>query len=268
MKKRLLILIMFAFLSSMHSQNSKTGIIHYNHIDKHYGVSYNSYLVFNQSKSYFVTAMDSLGLSNSSIETNNNPDVELIVEAVDFNEVKKTRREGLQVYLDKITDSIYFANAFTLTSKMIYAKEEIPKIKWDLGNETKKIGGFDCKKATANFRGRDYVCWYTEEIPLPYGPWKLQGLPGIILEATSKDAYFEINFKKIKYPEKNISVPSSKNTLLKKAGGKFISFNDYKLLQKKHIKYKSNLIKIMEKKHKVQGFPFDEKENFLEVFGF
>ena len=31
------------------------------------------------------------------------------------------------------------------------------------------------------FRGRDYVAWYTEEIPLPpMGPYKFGGLPGLI----------------------------------------------------------------------------------------
>lgn len=259
--------MLVAFFNSVQSQNSKTGIIQYNHIDNHYGVSYNSYLVFNQSKSYFVTAKDSLGLSNSSTGINNNRDEELIVEAVDFKDVKKTRKNGLQVYLDKITDSIYFVNAFTLTSKMVYAKEDIPKIKWVLENETKKIGDFKCKKATTKFRGRDYTCWYTEEIPLPYGPWKLQGLPGIILEAKSNDGYFGINFKKVKYPEEKISVPSSENILLSNKE-KFITFNDYKLLQKKHIVSKENLLKVMAQKYNVQVDPYNEKENFLEVFGF
>ena len=30
------------------------------------------------------------------------------------------------------------------------------------------------------FRGRDYIAWYTEEIPYPYGPYKFSGLPGLI----------------------------------------------------------------------------------------
>ena len=56
-------------------------------------------------------------------------------------------------------------------------------MEWKLNKETKNIGKFNCKKATCSFRGRNYTAWYTLEVPLPYGPWKLQGLPGVILEA-------------------------------------------------------------------------------------
>lgn len=266
MKKQILIFGLVVFFNFMQSQNSKTGLIHYNHIDNHHGVSYNSYLVFNESTSYFVTSKDSLGLSNSTVKSNDKGGEEIIVEATGFIDVSKTRKDGLQVYLSKTTDSIYFVNAFSLTSKLIYGKEEIPKLKWELKDELKDIGGFVCKKAVANFRGREYVCWYSEEIPLPYGPWKLQGLPGIILEAKSSDGFFEIIFKKIKYPEQNVSVPSSSNTLLKN-GKNFISFEDYKMLQAQYIMKTDNTLRLLAKKHGVQVNPFSESDNFLEVLG-
>ncbi|RQE01044.1 GLPGLI family protein, partial [Prevotella intermedia] len=45
--------------------------------------------------------------------------------------------------------------------------------------------GMECKKATTNFRGRYWEVWYTEDIPISQGPWKLCGLPGMILKANS-----------------------------------------------------------------------------------
>lgn len=65
----------------------------------------------------------------------------------------------------------------------IILKEKLPKIKWELENEEKKIGSFTCNKATAKFRGRNYIAWYTTDLPMPIGPWKLQGLPGTIVQA-------------------------------------------------------------------------------------
>ncbi|NIK73885.1 GLPGLI family protein [Thermonema lapsum] len=58
------------------------------------------------------------------------------------------------------------------------------KIEWaPQPAEKRNISGVDCKKATGTFRGRQYVVWYAPSIPYAYGPWKLRGLPGLVLEA-------------------------------------------------------------------------------------
>ena len=62
-------------------------------------------------------------------------------------------------------------------------EDAFPDLAWELLDGTKKIGGFDCQLAKSNFGGRLYYAWFTTEIPYPYGPWKLLGLPGLILEA-------------------------------------------------------------------------------------
>lgn len=72
-------------------------------------------------------------------------------------------------------------------------KTEYPVIEWQLQTEQKKISGFLANKATGYFKGRNYEVWYTPDIPVAAGPWKLNGLPGLILEAydTKRQVVFE-----------------------------------------------------------------------------
>ena len=58
--------------------------------------------------------------------------------------------------------------------------EPIPQLQWTMVRGDSTILGYPCHKATTHFRGRDYIAWYTEEIPFPYGPFKFGGLPGLI----------------------------------------------------------------------------------------
>lgn len=59
--------------------------------------------------------------------------------------------------------------------------EPTENIRWNIRDERKEILGYNCQKATATFRGRDYEAWFTTEIPSKYGPYKFVGLPGLIL---------------------------------------------------------------------------------------
>ena len=64
--------------------------------------------------------------------------------------------------------------------------EEVPHIDWTLSDSTKEICGYLCHQATATFRGRNWIAWYCD-IPKSVGPWKLNGLPGLILAAETED---------------------------------------------------------------------------------
>ena len=67
-------------------------------------------------------------------------------------------------------------------------EEDFPVIDWTICEDsTMQVLGYDCHKATAKFRGRTWTVWYSEDIPLSIGPWKLGGLPGLILKAKCDD---------------------------------------------------------------------------------
>lgn len=61
---------------------------------------------------------------------------------------------------------------------------------WQLCDSTKMIYGFEAYKATCSYHGREWVVWYSPEIPFSDGPWVFCGLPGLILEAQDKAHLF------------------------------------------------------------------------------
>jgi GLPGLI family protein len=74
-------------------------------------------------------------------------------------------------------------------------EEPIPVINWKISADTATFGTLHCQKATGHFKGRDYTAWFCPDIPLHFGPWKLNGLPGLIVEAydTNKEVEFKFD---------------------------------------------------------------------------
>ena len=54
---------------------------------------------------------------------------------------------------------------------------------WKLTDDTLTICGLPCHRATGELYGKKWTVWYTEDIPSSAGPWKLRGLPGLIVKA-------------------------------------------------------------------------------------
>ena len=66
-------------------------------------------------------------------------------------------------------------------------EETAPKLKWTITKEKFDTLDYHCMLATCRYAGRQYRAWFTEDIPVSYGPWKLGGLPGLIIKAETVD---------------------------------------------------------------------------------
>ncbi len=75
------------------------------------------------------------------------------------------------------------AHAFDKANVSIEYEEPVPMIEWQLTEKTDTIAGCVCFLATTHFRGRDWNVWFDPTIPINSGPWKLNGLPGLVLKA-------------------------------------------------------------------------------------
>ena len=63
-------------------------------------------------------------------------------------------------------------------------------INWQLFPDTLTIKNYKCNKATTTFEGRDYVAWYSTDIPISDGPHKFWGLPGLILKIYDSENHY------------------------------------------------------------------------------
>lgn len=65
--------------------------------------------------------------------------------------------------------------------------EPLAKVEWELADDTLTINELFCQRAVGKLYGKSWTVWYTEEIPSSAGPWKLRGLPGLIVKAEDKE---------------------------------------------------------------------------------
>lgn len=94
------------------------------------------------------------------------------VKCMDFEFLKNYPKNGQTL----------FQESWALRTYHCIEKSETPD--WQLiPDSTTTIIGYHCQLAKTNFKGRTWYAWFAEDIPLPEGPWKLIGLPGLTLKA-------------------------------------------------------------------------------------
>lgn len=130
--------------------------------------------------------------------------------------------------------------------KKFLVKDELQKIEWQMGKESKQIGQYMCFKATAAIPSKDLSwydfswsdlrpnvdeegneiieittveAWYTLQIPVSHGPAEYWGLPGLILEVSAGGTTMLCS-KIVMNPEETIEIEAPSK-------GKEINKQDY-----------------------------------------
>lgn len=79
-----------------------------------------------------------------------------------------------------------------------YYEEDIPK-KWNIiPNSFSTYKNYPSQKAKIFIDNRTWIATFTSEIPLFVGPYKFQGLPGLILEIHSEDGEYAFEMVTLK----------------------------------------------------------------------
>lgn len=77
-----------------------------------------------------------------------------------------------------------------VSSQAFFCTEPMPNLNWQMLDGDTVVCGYECQKAQTTFRGRTWTVWFTLDLPYSYGPWKLGGLPGLILKAVDKKGQY------------------------------------------------------------------------------
>lgn len=163
-------------------------------------------LIFNDTISVY-SVEDKLGLDEKS----------------KFN-ITKIRAGGNSVYVNNLLKNLKF---YTSEKTGNHFKVIYDDFEFEITNERKVIKGYNCMKAIVKMKenSQNYFAWFTPELPFPYGPKNVHGLPGLVL--TFEDGKgFIYTFKEIDDFDNHVNLPNLKKY-------KAISLNDYKELFKK-----------------------------------
>ncbi|MDN3588857.1 GLPGLI family protein [Pedobacter aquatilis] len=156
-------------------------------------------LAFNKNQSIYTSytkyIQDSVQISKVQNAT------KLGNSSIDLGILRKTTAD--EIYINSYERNILVNKKFRQNNYLI--TEPLQKIDWKIGIETKTILGYSCQKATGIYSGRIYTAWFSTDIPASFGPWKLQGLPGLILEATDISGRISFACTKISF---GTSLPS------------------------------------------------------------
>lgn len=136
--------------------------------------------------------------------------------------------------------SFYYTDSDYVYSRIPYPKElggviyrySSSKIDWEITEEIKRIGNYDCIKATAILNGRDFEVWFTTDYAISKGPLKLNGLPGLIVEARELKGLCKIKLLDIKKAD-NLNYISEASNFF--SNNDVLEYKDYEKIIGKYV---------------------------------
>lgn len=240
MKKTIAIILLVCMSFSMYSQNDTIlGVVEYS-LKLNLGLPSENYskLIFDSTNSSYIEG-------DFTITSN-------LENSIDYSNSKKN---SIAYFVNTNNNKLYKKDF--VNNKNILVEENLPEIKWVINSSEKDtILGQMCNKAIGEFRGRVYTVWYAPNIPVRFGPWKIQGLPGLILKV--KDNFNQINFNAVAIQYKN-KTDISYELLPPKQISKTIGLKEYiNLIEKKELDELKKIMATMPRDSKISNIKLNK----------
>ena len=210
MKKYVKYFLLFGIVFFADGQST---VVEYHNSKKNEDQHYQSFLIIEGGRSYCLDIFH---------KTFNSYD-DLLADK-DFVENKKYLSS---IEKDALGSDIYYGIASIPGAGRILYKDHVPKIDWLISSSEDRILGYPCKQAIGFFRGRTYRVWFTTEIPLPEGPWKIGNLPGLVLKVVVDDGLFTFEAVKISVKPVDVLIPQKYTDVYRDAVTKNVPYQEY-----------------------------------------
>lgn len=248
-------ILFFFVISNLFAQQIKRPAIQVQYFEtiKHRPTIVNNYNGILLIENEFIQYTSTFNNTETSTSTDNDEGIIIATKNVEFTN---------QIFINTLTNTLT-ENLFerVILKKAYSVYEELPKMKWTFQKGDKKFNNMNCKKAQVTFRGRTYTAWYTLELPLAAGPWKFNGLPGLILSIEDSENVYKWEVKTIKYPYIEQKLNLAEN-FKKRFKYEKLSFKEYDELYVAAIKDKISMVAARSKNREFKSqFSFSTFQN-------
>lgn len=168
-----------------------------------------------------------------------------------------------EVLKDFDTKYIY-SESIIKYQKGVTQKDFLNIFNWEYLNQEKKILGYQCKAAKTKYRGREYIAFYTDEIKIKDGPWKFNGLDGLILEVFEINGRISFNATNVNLLNEKIPIKPNLDTENSLYLSSIISKAKRKYFEKKRaVEKKFNGIATTDFSNYIEIYDLNNQENYL-----
>lgn len=105
-------------------------------------------------------------------------------------------------------------------------EEDLELFNWQLTGDTATLYGYKVQKATTDFGGRSWIAWFAPELPFNDGPYKFNGLPGLIVKISDSRNHYVFEFISIKKPYKDLMIDYVEKDFIKATKQDFFRAKD------------------------------------------
>ncbi|MDO9257738.1 MAG: GLPGLI family protein [Bacteroidales bacterium] len=160
------------------------------------------------------TATRRFTTNNQVIDYMNNPQ---IPKAGILYQIFKNYPKGKLTFTDHIP-----SNTFKF-------EENLDIFHWNLTGDKATNCGYKTQKATCDFGGRSWSAWFSPDLPYSDGPYKFNGLPGLIVKVYDSRNHYVFNLLSINKLEPEVMVDiQDKEYIVTTKQGFFKAFDSFR----------------------------------------